>query len=126
MGKTLHKRLRKVRDDIWCFSPCLFYTAAIGVQVWVHGDDKVLLGTRKQVLALEAALGIEMLLKRIALLGFAEGDDKTARLLNRLLEFDVVDGVPVLNFEPGPRHVQIGLADLGWFDWLCLLWFGWL
>ena len=95
------------------FCPCLFCNQTSGVQAWVHGHDKALLGTRQEVLALEKLLGEKMLLKRTALLGFADGDDRTDRLLNRIIELKVVDGVPVLDFEPDPRHVQIALADLG-------------
>ena len=54
-----------------------------------------------------------MLLKRTALLGFAEGDDRSARPLNRIFELKIIDGIPALDFEPDPRHVQIGLAGLG-------------
>ena len=46
------------------FCSRLLHNATSGVQVWVHGHDKVLLGTRKEVLALEEVLGGKLLLKR--------------------------------------------------------------
>ena len=55
----------------------------------------------------------EMIIKKRALLGFAEKDDKHCTILNRLIDFTVGEDGPVITYEPDPRHVDMLLEHMG-------------
>ena len=95
------------------FSPCLFHSVQTNLRIWVHGDDKALVGKRSVVMAMIKVLEGKMMIKTKAMLGFARGDDRSATLLNRIIELKVIGGKPTLCFEPDPRHAQIAIRDLG-------------
>eukprot|EP00971_Amphidinium_carterae_P196172 3892484-Amphidinium_carterae.1 len=65
-------------------SPCVFRAERADSSGVVHGDDFVFEGEEPCLLALEAELKKTMLIKRKALLGPEEGDDKHVAILNRL------------------------------------------
>ena len=55
----------------------------------------------------------EMIIKKRALLGFAEKDDKHCTILNRLIDFTVSGDGPVITYEPDPRHVDLLREHMG-------------
>ena len=52
------------------------------------------------------------MIKKRALLGFAEKDDKHCTILNRLIDFTVGEDGPVITYEPDPRHVDLLLEHM--------------
>eukprot|EP00971_Amphidinium_carterae_P264699 5250743-Amphidinium_carterae.1 len=67
------------------YCPCLFWRESDATMVWIHGDDIVVLGGETEVVSVESALKVHMLLKRRALLGWSIGDDQAVTLLNRII-----------------------------------------
>jgi len=81
---------------------------------WRHGDDMVFVGTEDEVERIFVELSKKMILKRRALLGWEEKDDKHISLLNRLIEFGWDDqGKKCVKYEPDPRHVELIVDALG-------------
>ena len=54
-----------------------------------------------------------MIIKTRVLLRFAEKDHKHCTILNRLIDFTVGEGGPVITYEPDPRHVDLLLEHMG-------------
>ena len=54
-----------------------------------------------------------MIIKKRALLGFDENDDKHCTIMNRLIDFTVSEDGPVITYEPDPRHVDLLLEYMG-------------
>ena len=54
-----------------------------------------------------------LILKKRAMLGFEEGDDTHVTVLNRLVDFLWIDGVPTLTYEPDSRHADLLARQVG-------------
>eukprot|EP00971_Amphidinium_carterae_P051669 1017004-Amphidinium_carterae.1 len=67
--------------------------------VWIHGDD-IVVGGEAEVVSVECAFKVHMLLKRRALLGRSTRDDQAVTLL-RIITSKTA------------RHVEIAIAELG-------------
>lgn len=78
----------------------------------VHGDDFAVLADEDALNRLEEILRSRYQLKRLAVLGPEDKDDKEVTLLNRVIRY--VDGVrPSIEYEPDARHAAIIVAELG-------------
>ena len=53
-----------------------------------------------------------MIIKKRALLGFAEKDDKHCTILNRLIDFTVSEDGLVITYKPDTRHVDLLLEHM--------------
>ena len=69
------------------FLPCLYHHPQTHVQVFRHGDDFVVLGSRQQQSDFYAQLSKHFIVKHLATLGpnSALGDSKEVRILNRIV-----------------------------------------
>ena len=94
-------------------NPCLYVHGTEPSIGWRHGDDILFAGEEEFVDSVYDKLKGEMIIKKRALLGFAEKDDKHCTILNRLIDFTVGEDVPVITYEPDPRHVDLLLEHMG-------------
>jgi len=88
-------------------NPCLYRKPDNPCIGWRHGDDIVICGERCTALRAESVLIEKMLIKRKALLGWGDGDDRHAMLLNRLISVEFEDGRRSVMCEPDPRHIDL-------------------
>ena len=58
-------------------------------------------------------LSAQMILKRRALLGWEDHDDKHIAILNRLVSFEVVGNKQRITYEPDPRHAELIVQSFG-------------
>lgn len=90
-------------------SPCLFYHEAKDLRAVIYGDDFTLLGAEHHLdwfkTEIKQVYGIEFK----ARLGPDDGDDKSVRLLNRIVEW-THEGI---NIEADQRHAEIIVRELG-------------
>ena len=65
-----------------------------GCELWafVHGDDFIVTGDPMQLAWAESRLMEELILKRQAVLGLDDGDDKMVTILNRLVTWVCLSG----------------------------------
>ena len=59
---------------------------------FVHGDDFIITGDSTQLVRRESRLNEGLILKRRAILGADDGDDKTVTILNRLVTWVCLSG----------------------------------
>jgi len=88
---------------------CVFVHHEKEIITVVHGDDFTSLGNDEALDWLHEKLAGEYEFKKKARLGPDEGDDKSARLLNRVISWEK-DGIAL---EADQRHVEIVLKQLG-------------
>ncbi|CAK0821340.1 unnamed protein product, partial [Prorocentrum cordatum] len=99
--------------------PAVFYKEVDETRLLGHGDDFAVLAQQQDIDSFEATLGKKYEFKKIANLGFDEGDDKQAVFLNRVIE--VSAGVPPgggrpcrhAMIEPDKRRAEIVIDELG-------------
>ena len=91
----------------------LFYDPATDCKVLVHGDDFAALGDQKAVDAFEAMLKSKYECKKMANLGFEEGDDKQATFLNRVITIERSSRPYKVVYEPDARHAKLLIESLG-------------
>ena len=88
------------------------------VQVFRHGDDFVVLGSRQQQLEFYEQLSKHFIVKHLATLGPnpALGDSKEVRILNRIVRWvqpPYGSGTERLEYELDPRHAELIIHQLG-------------
>ncbi len=90
-------------------SPCLFYHPERDIRVVVHGDDFTFMGIDSSLKWITAKLEEVYELKVRATLGPDPGDDKSVRILNRIVSWNEKG----TQYEPDQRHVEIVIKALG-------------
>ncbi len=106
-------KVAKLGFDVGLSNPCLYrHRSALSIG-WRHGDDLIFAGEEEFLDQLHQDLGKDMILKKRALCGFEPGDDKHITILNRLIDFDEIDGKETITYEPDPRHVDLLLSQVG-------------
>ena len=115
---TVEEAMTVMGYSVGVFSPCLYHHPKTGVQVFRHGDDFVVLGTRQQQKGFLAELGRTLIVKHLATLGPnpALGDSKEVRILNRIVRWvkpPYGAGNERLEYEADPRHAELIVHQLG-------------
>ena len=90
-------------------SPCAFYHPELDVQCVVHGDDFTFLGTNSSLDEVQKAMKARYEVQIRGRLGPGPKDDKSIRILNRILEW-TSEG---LVYEADQRHAEIIVQQLG-------------
>ena len=82
--------------------------------MWVRdGDDFIITGDSMQLAWIESRLNEGLILKRRAIVGPDDGDDKTVTILNRLVTWVCLSGSrSQIEIEADPRHREILLAQM--------------
>ena len=79
----------------------------------MQGDDFIITGDSMQLAWIESRLNEGLILKRRAILGPDDGDDKTVTILNRLVTSVCLPGSrSQIEIEADPRHREISLAQM--------------
>ena len=89
-------------------SACVFRHPSRGLACSVHGDDLTTEGPKDQLDWFVGELRKKYELKEGARLGPGKGDDKEARILNRLVRW-TAEGI---EYEAGPRQAERIVRDL--------------
>jgi len=89
-------------------SPCLFYHPGKDIRAVVYGDDFTLLGSEEYLNWFKAEIKKVYAIDFKARLGPADGDQKSVRLLNRIVEW-TTEGI---NIEGDQRHAEIIIQQL--------------
>ena len=80
---------------------------------FVHGDDFIITGESMQLEWRESRLNEGLIIKRRAIPGPDDGDDKTVTILNRLVTWVCLSGSRnQIEIEADPRHREILLAQM--------------
>ena len=90
-------------------SPCVFYHKSQNIRVVVHGDDFTVLGHEDQLDWFKDAMSDRYEIKLKARLGPNVKDDKSVRILNRVVWWDS-DGI---HYEPDQRHTNLLIDSMG-------------
>ena len=78
----------------------------------MHGDDFYVLGPRKAIDDMGDFLKSKYSLRESGRLGFGQGCDRTATILNRVVTLSVEsNGRKMVTIEPDARHVEIILRS---------------
>ena len=93
-------------------TPCAFYNPKLDVQCVVHGDDFTFLGTDESLDAVLVAFKNRYDIKMRGRLGPQPKDDKSIRILNRVVTWDE-DGI---HYEADQRHAEIIVQKLNLAD----------
>ena len=88
-------------------SPCVFYHKGKNLRTFVHGDDYVTAGDKKELRWMEQELSRRYDIKT-KIIGAEEGEDRDVRVLNRLITWCPGIG---LRYEADPRHAQILIKE---------------
>ena len=90
------KKWQRVITDscfvIGTWSPAIVCCRERELCVFVHGDDFIVTGDSMQLAWIESGLNEGLILKRRAILGADDGDDKTVTILNRLVTWFCLSG----------------------------------
>ena len=90
-------------------SPCCFSHRVRDLKLVVHGDDFIVLGKDSYLDFFVEAIQKEFEVKVRGRLGSSSGDDKTVRILNRIIRWTHA-GIRV---EADPRHVEVLIKEMG-------------
>ena len=90
-------------------SPCVFYHLDRDLRVVVHGDDFTFMGEDSSLQWITLELQKVYELKVRATLGPEPNDDKSVRILNRIVSWSEQG----IQYEPDQRHVEIVIKALG-------------
>ena len=90
-------------------SPCLFHHPDRDIRVVVHGDDFTFLGDDPSLRWITEELKKVYELKVRAILGPEHSDDKSVRILHRIVSWNEQG----IQYEPDQRHVEIVIKTLG-------------
>jgi len=93
-------------------SPCLFYHPGKDIRAVVYGDDFTLLGAEEQLNWFKTEIQLTWAIDFKARLGPELTDQKSIRLLNRIVEW-TPEGI---NIEGDQRHAEIIINQLGLND----------
>jgi hypothetical protein len=91
-------------------SPCVFFNEDRKLRAVIHGDDFTILGKEKQLNWFKERIKEKFEVKFKARLGPEEDDDKSVRVLNRVVEWTEKG----ISYEPDQRHAELiikGLAE---------------
>jgi hypothetical protein len=91
-------------------NPCVFYRPGRDLRVVVHGDDFTVGGFGEDLDWFRKRISEKFDVKFRARLGEGEKDDKSVRILNRVIEWKDDFG---LVYEADQRHAEIIIRDLG-------------
>ena len=89
-------------------SPCVFHHRQRNLRTFVHGDDYVTAGDKRDLRWMEDELGKRYEIKT-TVIGGEEGDERRVRVLNRLITWVPGTGV---QYEADPRHAQVLIKEL--------------
>ena len=89
---------------IGCVTPCLFWHPIKQLVVEVHGDDFTNIGSEEDLDWFKSNIETTFEFKHKARLGPDAHDDKSVRILNRIISWE--DGVGI-NYEADQRHAEI-------------------
>jgi hypothetical protein len=99
------------------FSPCVYKDAIKerGAAAWVHGDDFVIRTLRRNVEQFVKGISKHLITKVKAILGPRPNDDKSIRILNRMITWrDASHGIDeAIEVEADGRHRELALRQLG-------------
>ena len=90
-------------------SPCVFYHNERGIRLVVRGDDFTGLGLKEDNEWLAKKMSGKFEIKGWGMLGWEEGDDKSIRILNRVLTC-TEEGI---EYEADQRHAEIITSQMG-------------
>jgi hypothetical protein len=91
-------------------NPCMFYHPGRNIRAVVHGDDFTLTGFDEDLDWYRKKIAERFDVKFRARLGEDQWDDKSVRILNRIVTWE--DGVG-LRYEPDQRHAELIAKGLG-------------
>ncbi len=92
----------------------VFYHPGRGIRILVHGDDFVVLTDCQEDLDwFESIIKSRYEYKKLANLGWAQGDDRTATVLNRIITLVDDGSTRKAIVEPDARHAQLIISGLG-------------
>jgi hypothetical protein len=90
-------------------TPCVFYHGERNLRAVVHGDDFTMLGEERELDWFRQMIGQKFEVKFRGRLGPCQGDQKSMRILNRVVEWSE-DGI---RYEADQRHAEIIVKHLG-------------
>ena len=90
-------------------SPCVFYHAGKDIRAVIYGDDFTLLGNATALDWFRKSIQATYAVSVKGRLGPHKDDDKSVRLLNRVIEW-TKDGI---SYEADQRHAEIIVKQLG-------------
>ena len=90
-------------------SPCCFTHNTRDLRLVVHGDDFTILGCDGDLDYFEKGIQTEFEVKVRGRLGSGKDDDKSIRILNRIVRWTEAG----LRIEADPRHVEILINEMG-------------
>jgi len=114
-GQAFDIKVEKVMEDLGftlgVFSPCCYHHVKWDLKVYRHGDDFVVLGSRRSLEIFFVEVNKHMIVKRRGVLGPdpSKGDVDEIICLNRIIRWisDSGDERERIEYEPDPRHVAI-------------------
>ena len=90
-------------------SPCVFYNSQRNIRSVIHGDDFTMLGSEEDLDWFRVKIEERFEVKIRGRLGPSEGDGKSIRILNRVVEW-TNSGI---SYEADQRHAEIIVKQLG-------------
>ena len=90
-------------------SPCVFYNSQKNIRTVIHGDDFTMLGNEESLDWFRNKINERFEVKIRGRLGPSEGDGKSIRILNRVVEW-TNSGI---SYEADQRHAEIIVRQLG-------------
>ena len=93
-------------------TPCMFYHSERGIRVVIHGDDFTILGNEVELDWFREMISDKFEVKFRARLGPGDKDDKSVRLLNRVIEW-TPQGI---RYEADQRHAELIAKGMGLND----------
>ena len=90
-------------------TPCMFYHRVRDIRLVVHGDDFTVLGNEVELDWFRERISSRFEVKFRARLGPQDKDEKSVRLLNRVIEW-TDNGI---RYEADQRHAELVLRDMG-------------
>ena len=97
------------------FSPCHYYSRTRQERTWIHGDDFAMLMPRSRVTQFVDKLSARLIVKVRAVLGPRPSDDRSVRLLNRIITWRPRSTTlpEAIEWEADPRHAALIIEQLG-------------
>ena len=107
-AREYSQRLREWGFTQSAGSPCYFFHKLREIHLVVHGDDFVSSGSESEIKWLHGKMAGQYEVKIRGILGPEENDQKSIRILNRIVEFQPWG----IQYEPDQRHVEGIINDL--------------
>jgi len=120
-GQAFDIKVEKVMDHLGfvqgVFSPCCYYHPKWALRVYRHGDDFVVLGSRRDLEVFFVEVNKHMIVKKRGVLGPdpSRGDVGEIICLNRIIRWvpDTSEQRERIEYEPDPRHFEILRQQVG-------------